>query len=92
MSSAICFNLNQSKILSSGNGLRLDSTKKFMASLLHGATLCQDRGQHLGKAVTEGSPLNSRFPRSRAWLVGEFYFSRSVSVNSLGVSIILGKE
>ena len=42
--------------------------------------------------VTEGSPFSSRFPRSRAWLVGEFYFSHNVSVNSLGLSIILVTE
>ena len=44
------------------------------------------------KGCDRGFSLNSRFPRSRAWLVWEFYFSGNVSVYSLGVSIILGNE
>ena len=64
MLTAICFNLDQSKILSSGNGLKVwTNVVKMTWSLFH--HLVVDSGKYLPKKAKIGKgPRNNKCPTS----------------------------
>ena len=58
MSSAICFNLDQSKILSSGNGLKSTSVKQGSIYSSGNGTKCSECQQNLRLMLQKICPLH----------------------------------